>query len=115
MIRLKGDNVAPRALDWLASAAKPRIHSLYRQSINLINTEQSLLSVVLLAVGPGPFAIVVAQPDSSFEGFDVLDLESPVTINSRRLEIGPIQVDATSAQGVAATARLAAIRYRSGS
>ena len=98
MIRLKGDKVAPRALDWLASAAKPRIHSLYRQSINLINAEQSLLSVVLLEVGPGPFAIVVAQPDSSFEGFDVLDLESPVTIKGRRLEIGPIQVDATSAQ-----------------
>ncbi len=98
MIRLKGDKVAPRALDWLASSTKPRIHSLYRQSINLINAEQSLLSVVLPEVGPGPFAIVVAQPDPSFEGFDVLDLESPVTIDGRRIAIGPIQVDATSAE-----------------
>ena len=98
MIRLKGDKVAPRALDWLASAAKPRIHSLYRQSINLINADRSLLSIVLPEVGPGPFAIVVAQPDPSFEGFDVLDLKSPVTIKGRRIEIGPIQVDATSAE-----------------
>ena len=98
MIRLKGDKIAPKALDWLDSSTKPRIHSLYRQSINLINAEQSLLSVVLPEVGPGPFAIVAAQPDSSFEGFDVLDLESPITIKGRRIAIGPIQVDATSAQ-----------------
>lgn len=98
MIRLKGDKIAPRALDWLDSSTKPQIHSLYRQSINLIHAEQGLLSVVLPEVGPGPFAIVVGQPDSSFEGFDVLDLESPVTIKGRRIEIGPIQVDATSAE-----------------
>jgi len=98
MIRLKGDKIAPRALDWLDLSTKPRIHSLFRQSINLINAEQSLLSVVLPEVGPGPFAIVVAQPDPSFEGFDVLDLESPVTIKGRRISIGPIQVDATSTQ-----------------
>jgi hypothetical protein len=96
--RLKGDKIAPRALEWLASAAKPRIHSLYRQSINLVDSEQGLLSVVLPEVGPGPFAIVVRRPDASFEGFNVLDLESPITINSRRMEIGPIQVDTVSAE-----------------
>ncbi len=98
MIRLKGDKIAPRALEWLASAAEPRIHSLYRQSFNLIDSEQGLLSVVLPELGPGPFAIVVARPDSSFEGFDSIDLESPITINSRRIEIGSIQVDAASAK-----------------
>lgn len=98
MIRLKGDKVAPSALEWLDSSSKPRIHSLFRQSINLINSERSLLSIVLPEVGPGPFAIVVAQPDPSFEGFDLLDLESPVATKGRRIEIGPIQVDATSAQ-----------------
>lgn len=96
MTRLKGDKIAPRALEWLASSAEPRIHSLYRQSINLINSEQRLLSVVLPELGPGPFAIVVARPDPSFGGFNVLDLENPVTINGRRIEIGPIQVDAAS-------------------
>ena len=98
MTHLKGDKIAPRALEWLTSATKPRIHSLYRQSINLINAERSLLSVVLPEVGPGPFAIVVAKPDPSFEGFDALDLEGSVTIKGRRIAIGPIQVDATSAE-----------------
>ena len=98
MIRLKGDKAAPRTFEWLASATKPRIHSLYRQSINFINAERSLLSVVLPEVGPGPFAIVVALPDPSFEGFDVLDLESRVIIKGRLIAIGPIQVDAASAQ-----------------
>jgi len=98
MIHLIGDKVAPRALEWLASATKPRIHSLYRQSINLINANRSLLSVVVPEVGPGPFAIVVAQPEAAFEGFTELDLESSVTISSHRIEIGHIQVDATSAE-----------------
>ncbi len=98
MIRLKGDKIAPRALDWLASSTKPQVHSLYHQSINLINAERRLLSIVLPEVGPGPFAIVVAQPESAFEGFTVLDLESFVTISSHRIEIGSIQVDATSAE-----------------
>ncbi len=98
LIRLKGDKIAPRALEWLASASEPRIHSLYRQSINLIDSEQGLLSVVLPEVGPGPFAIVVGRPDASFEGFDRIDLESPITINSRRIEIGSIKVDAASAK-----------------
>ncbi len=102
MIRLKGDMIAPRALEWLASAAEPRIHSLYRQSINLIDSNQRLLSVVLPEVGLGPFAIVVAKPDASpdasFEGFDTIDLASPVTINSQLIEIGLVQVDVASAK-----------------
>ena len=98
MVHLQGDKIAPRALEWLASAAEPRIHSLFHQSINLIDSEQGLLSVVMPELGPGPFAIVVARPDPSFKGFDALDLESPVTINGRRIEIGTIQVDAASAK-----------------
>jgi len=98
MIQLKGDKIAPRALEWLASAAEPRIHSLYRQSINLINSDQRLLSVVQPELGAGPFAIVLARPDPSFDGFHVLDLESPIIVNDRRLEIGTIQVDGTRAK-----------------
>ena len=98
MVHLQGDKIAPRALEWLTSAAEPRIHSLFRQSINLIDSEQGLLSVVTPELGPGPFAIVVTRPDPSFKGFDVLDLESAVTINGRRIEIGTIQVDAASAK-----------------
>jgi len=98
MARLKGELIAPRALDWLASATEPRIHSLYRQSINLIESKQSLLSVVLPELGPGPFAIVVAQPEPSFEGFNLLGLESPINIDGRRVEIGHLQVDAGRAK-----------------
>jgi hypothetical protein len=98
VVHLKGIKIAPRALEWLTSTAEPRIQSLYNQSINLINSERRLLSVVLSEVGPGPFAIVVSQPGLSFKGFNVLDLESPITIIGRRLEIGTILVDAASAK-----------------
>jgi hypothetical protein len=98
VVHLQGIKIAPRALEWLASATEPRIHSLYNQSINLITSEQRLLSVVLPEVGPGPFAIVVSRPALPFKGFNVLDLESPVTIIGRRIEIGTIQMDAASAK-----------------
>ena len=98
MIWLQGDMIAPRALEWLASAAEPRIHSLYRQSINLIDSDRRLLSVVQPELGAGPFAIVLARPDPSFDGFHVLDLKSPVIVNDRRLEIGTIQVDGARAK-----------------
>ena len=98
MIHLQGDMIAPRALEWLASAAEPRLHSLYRQSINLIDSDQRLLSVVQPELGAGPFAIVLVRPDPSFDGFHVLDLESTLIVNDRRLEIGTIQVDVTRAK-----------------
>ena len=98
MIRLKGDKIAPRALEWLDSSTRPQVHSLFRQSINLINSERSLLSVVLPEVGPGPFAIVVESPEASFKGFNVLDIENRITIHRRRLEIGSIRVDVASAE-----------------
>jgi hypothetical protein len=98
MIGLEGKKIAPRAREWLASATEPRIHSLYRQSVNLIDPRQGLLSVVLPSVGPGPFAIVAAPADDSFKGFRILGLESPIAIYGRRIEIGRIQVDATRAK-----------------
>ena len=98
MVRLQGELIAPRAGEWLASATEPRIHSLYRQSVNLIDTRQGLMSVVLPSVGPGPFAIVAAPADDLFKGFRILGLESPIAIYSRRIEIGRIHVDATGAK-----------------
>ncbi len=98
MIRLEGKKIAPRAREWLASATEPRIHSLYRQSVNLIDPRRGLLSVVLPSVGPGPFAVVAAPADDSFKGFRILGIESPIVIYGRRIEIGRIQVDATRAR-----------------
>ena len=98
MVRLQGELIAPRAGEWLASATEPRIHSLYRQSVNLIDLQQGLLSVVLPSVGPGPFAIVAMPADDSFKGFRTLGLESPIAIYGRRIEIDRIEVDATKAR-----------------
>ena len=98
MVRLQGELIAPRAREWLASATEPRIHSLYRQSINLIDTRQGLLSVVLPSVGPGPFAIVAAPADESFRGFRTLEVNSPIKLRDRIIQLGDIEVEAANAQ-----------------
>jgi len=98
MIRLEGTKIAPRALEWLASATEPRIHSLYRQSVNLIDTRQGLLSVVLPSVGPGPFAIVAAPAADSFAGFSMLDIQSPIVIRGRHIQLGNVEVEAANAE-----------------
>ena len=90
--------IAPRAREWLASATEPRIHSLYRQSLNLVDPHNGLLSVVLLGLGPGPFAIVAAPPDDAFEGFNTLKLPSRITIRGRRIQMGNIQIEAEAAE-----------------
>ncbi|MFQ5921481.1 MAG: DUF2877 domain-containing protein [Anaerolineales bacterium] len=98
MIRLHGELIAPRALEWLASAQEPRIHSLYRQSVNLIDTRQGLLSVVLPSVGPGPFAIVAASAADSFVGFSTLEIQSPIKLLGRRIQLGDVQVEVANAE-----------------
>ncbi len=98
MIHLQGELIAPRAREWLASATEPRIHSLYRQSVNLIDPRQGLMSVVLPSVGPGPFAIVTASADDSFGGFSTLEIQSPIRLRGCRIQLGEVQVEAASAE-----------------
>jgi hypothetical protein len=93
---LQGTLVAPHAVEWLAQARRPRIHSLYRQSLNLIDRRGELFSLVLPAVGPGPFALVVqpiqgnSWPAGGFAGR--LRVESPVRLRADSIEVGPLEV-----------------------
>lgn len=93
MVRLRGKQIAPRARHWLTSASKPGIHSLYHQSVNLMDPQNGLLSVVLPDLGPGPFTIVAAPAEESFVGFGSLELNTPVAIKSTELQIGNIRID----------------------
>ena len=49
---LDGWLIAPQARRWIEGAAQPIIHSLYRQSANLIDPEMGMFSLVLPEVGP---------------------------------------------------------------
>lgn len=88
--------IAPAAQDWLGSAASPAVHSLYRNSVNLVDAEGELLSVVLPDSGPGPFALVVRPQVPGFQaagGFEAwLQPDSRVEAGGQELEIGPLQV-----------------------
>ena len=98
MVRLHGELIAPRALEWLASATDPRIHSLYRQSANIIDARRGLLSVVLPRVGPGPFAIVAAPADDTFRGFGTLEVSSPIKLRDHIIQFGDIEVETANAE-----------------
>ena len=93
---LQGTLVAPHAIEWLGQAQRPRVHSLYRQSLNLIDRRGELFSMVLPAVGPGPFALMV-QPiqenlwsPGGFAG--QLRVDSPVRLRPDAIEVGPLEV-----------------------
>ena len=93
---LQGTLVAPHAIEWLGQARLPRVHSLYRQSLNLIDRRGELFSLVLPAVGPGPFALVVQPvgrgrwPAGGFAG--LLRVDSPVRLRADAIEVGPLEV-----------------------
>ncbi len=93
---LQGTLVAPHAVEWLSQARGPRVHSLYRQSLNLIDRRGELFSLVLPAVGPGPFALVVRPiqghrwPAGGFAGR--LKVDSPVRSRADAIEVGPMEV-----------------------
>jgi hypothetical protein len=93
---LQGTLVAPHAVEWLAQARRPRVHSLYRQSLNLIDRRGELFSLVLPAVGPGPFALVVQPiqgnrwPADGFAGR--LRVDSPVRLRADAIAVGPLEV-----------------------
>jgi len=93
---LQGTLIAPHAVEWLAQARRPRVHSLYRQSLNLIDRRGELFSLVLPAVGPGPFALVVQPiqgnrwPAGGFAGR--LRIDSPVRLRTEAIAVGPLQI-----------------------
>lgn len=98
-ILLQGTLVAPYGIEWLGHARHPRVHSLYRQSLNLIDRRGELFSLVLAALGPGPFALVVQPTRSSpwpVGGFaSQLRVDSLVRLRADALEVGPLEVRLT--------------------
>ena len=98
MVSLQGTLIAPRAIEWLASAKEPRIHSRYRQSVNLIDPEHGLFSVVLTGLGSSPFGVVAQAREASFEGFEALELHTPVAVDGRHLRFGDFEVETENAR-----------------
>ncbi|MBI3177603.1 MAG: DUF2877 domain-containing protein [Chloroflexi bacterium] len=83
-------------MEWLGQARHPRVHSLYRQSLNLIDQRGELFSLVLAELGPGPFALVVQPLRNSHwpvGGFVAqLRVDSPVRLRTDSIEVGPLEV-----------------------
>lgn len=78
--------ITPFVRKWLERSSHPRIHSLFRQSCNLINEDDGLISLVLPLVGPGPFAMVVDGDMRNFER--VFSLESQVVADTQNMQLG---------------------------
>ncbi|MGH2621962.1 MAG: DUF2877 domain-containing protein [Anaerolineales bacterium] len=90
------------AKQWLRTSRGGRVHSLYRNAVNLVDEAGELFSVVMPPLGPGPFALQLrAAPDAllSAGGFEgMLDGRVPVRMRPEVLELGPIHVHLTDLQ-----------------
>lgn len=102
-VRLRGVLIAPAAREWLEAPPEPRVHSLYRNSVNLDDGRGELLSLVTQDSGPGPFALVVRPESPGFVdagGFEArLTSRSPVELEGKLLTIGSLRVDWGGAAG----------------
>ncbi len=112
-LQLRGTLIAPAARAWLSdSRAQARsrrgeapqsrsIHSRFRQSVNLVNGDGELLSLVTQDLGPGPFALVVRPESPGFiegGGFEAhLKQDSPVGLDRERLSIGKLEAEFSGA------------------
>ena len=99
-LRLEGQLIAPRARNWIQNARHPRIHSLFRSSVNLIEPNYGIQSIVLPVNGPGPFALVAGPAPPGFVidgGFQSLDPMTSVDTEGHALRMGDLIVDASGA------------------
>lgn len=87
-MQTKGISIAPRAMLWLAGTKRGRVIHLFPKVVNLINQEDQVLSVVVPAVGNGPFTMVVDADQIS----GVHGLDDRVVVSSGQLTVGMLEV-----------------------
>jgi hypothetical protein len=87
--------ITPRARRWLRISRSARVLHLFTEACTLVNERDELLALVSLAVGPGPFTVVI---ESGFTSS--LDVGQRVTIDNQQetLTIGPLCVRAREAE-----------------
>jgi hypothetical protein len=88
--------ITPFVRKWLEESSQAKIHSLYRQSCNLINEHGSLISLVFPLVGPGPFAIVLEQGKGDFQ--QAWDMGNSVTTGTKHISLGDWKILLTEAE-----------------
>jgi hypothetical protein len=87
-----GVSAAPKAQRWLERSSRARILNLFPEALNLINDGQTVLSLVVPALGNGPFAIVV-DCDEIPNQFEITE---QIVIQNNEILIGDVafQLDA---------------------
>lgn len=88
--------LSPTVHDWLGSSREPKVHSLFRQSCNLTNEREELITIAATSVGPGPFTLVIEGSDLDFEA----ELKSApmIDIAGERLQVGELSLDLRPAE-----------------
>jgi hypothetical protein len=98
--RVRASYIAPAAESWLEKARAPRVLQVFDGALNLIDKSAGVLSVVSLAIGPGPFSVVL-EPDLASANLlriaSMVNLDDTISYSPRDLDIGLLHVDVTGA------------------
>lgn len=85
----------PEVKDWLISSRQPRLLHIFENVCNLINERRNILSIVTLAIGDGPFNLVI---DENIVFSKYLDIAAPVSVSADALAIGDLNIFTSAAK-----------------
>ncbi|MEN8174066.1 MAG: DUF2877 domain-containing protein [Chloroflexota bacterium] len=77
-------SIAPKAKEWLGHTRQAWVLHVFQSTLNLINDDSEVFSIVTPAIGSGPFSLVVKNTDFR----DYADAATPIKIENRNLSIG---------------------------
>jgi hypothetical protein len=83
------------AAQWIAVSQHPRVLHVFQPVVNLINEHGDVLSIVIQALGRGPFSI---QLDRNMDLQPLVTAASVVAVLGNTLHVGEIAIDLAPAQ-----------------
>jgi hypothetical protein len=96
MPSIRALSIAPAAREWLAQTRQARVLHVFDRACNLINDRGQVLSVVVPAIGNGPFNVVVERDEIRFQAG--VDSRSSVSIFPTRMVLGNMVINTGQAK-----------------
>ena len=101
-INVRVSVITPAAKSWLRSSTKCRVLHVFPAACNLVNSQNSVLSLVKDQDSLSPFSALISNPVGSapteIRFVDWIDIDTPVSLSSTFLSIGEITLSVDHAR-----------------
>jgi hypothetical protein len=87
---VKISTISPSVLEWFSKTREGHILQVFDQSCNVVNQRDELISLVVPAIGPGPFSAVIELACCFIDSFNAGD---PVQVEGSQFYMGEFVFD----------------------